>query len=205
MAHVDWQVLLITGPTGAGKTTTARALAALQASPTIHICLDSVRESVRSGFADPLRGWTAEAARQYELALQACASVARLYVSNGFRCVIDDVFVPELSASSLASADIPAEFREKALEELQRLDPPTFSRWRAALEGLDCQLAVLLPSLPKVLERNAARSTSKDVPREMLAMIYEMTLSWRQDDVFVLDNSDLSPEEGAQRIEEHLS
>src|SRR3972149_1558448 len=57
MAHVDWQVLLITGPTGAGKTTTARALAALQASPTIHICLDSVRESVRSGFADPLRGW----------------------------------------------------------------------------------------------------------------------------------------------------
>src|SRR3990170_188183 len=103
MAHVDWQVLLITGPTGAGKTTTARALAALQASPTIHICLDSVRESVRSGFADPLRGWTAEAARQYELALQACASVARLYVSNGFRCVIDDVFIPELSASSLAS------------------------------------------------------------------------------------------------------
>jgi len=40
---------------------------------------------------DPEDGWTAEAQRQYELARTACCTLARLYISAGFNCVIDDV------------------------------------------------------------------------------------------------------------------
>jgi adenylate kinase family enzyme len=65
-------VLVLTGPAGAGKTTTAQAWAAAQAVPTAHVSLDRVRLQVQSGFADPQHGWTAETRRQYGLARGAC-------------------------------------------------------------------------------------------------------------------------------------
>jgi hypothetical protein len=99
--EVTWQILLVTGPAGAGKTEAARELAGRQTSPTIHLSLDSFRESVRAGFAEPLLGQTAETARQYALALSACAGVARLYANEGFRCVIDDAIFPDANEAAV--------------------------------------------------------------------------------------------------------
>jgi adenylylsulfate kinase-like enzyme len=83
----DWQVLLITGPAGAGKTTTARHFAATRPQPTLHLSLDDLRGSVLSGLANPVDGWDAEVARQYRLAQRSIGHTARLYVKSGFKVV----------------------------------------------------------------------------------------------------------------------
>ena len=49
-------VLLISGPPGAGKSAAADAWASAYPGCAAHIELDSVRELVKSGFADPRDG-----------------------------------------------------------------------------------------------------------------------------------------------------
>src|ERR1051326_2810103 len=92
---MDWQVLLITGPAGAGKTALADAFTRGLLTKAIHLSIDDFRGHVKSGFANPQLGWTAETGRQLALAQSACVATARIYVEAGFLCVIDDAIFPD--------------------------------------------------------------------------------------------------------------
>jgi len=60
----------------------------------LHIPLDDLREWVVSGIAHPLPTWADETTRQFRLAYQAAASIARLYAGAGFAVVIEQVIYP---------------------------------------------------------------------------------------------------------------
>ncbi len=171
----DWQVLLITGPAGAGKTTVARYIADTLPVPCVHVSLDNVRELVRSGMAFPTNGWSDEAGRQYELARKASAETARIYAEAGFRVVIDDAIFPQW-------------------------EPALFVQWQKDLGALRSELVVLLPSLESVQTRNAERSGVRLLNERLVRWIHRQMRPWQFEPVRVIDNTELSVEATAALI-----
>ena len=91
-------IFLITGAPGTGKTSVATAL--MRRFPYgLHIPVDDLREWVVSGIAHPIPTWTDETSRQFQLARQAAAQMARLYVDAGFAVAIDDIIYPDQAQS----------------------------------------------------------------------------------------------------------
>jgi hypothetical protein len=172
--------VLITGPAGAGKSAAADRWAIQRTAPTAHIALDDVRRLVKAGYADPADGWNAETARQLELARRGCTELARLYVAAGIACMVDDAIFPDWP-------------------------PAGYARWAEYLGALPHALIVLLPSFEAVCQRNALRVGRERLPEDMLRVIYEMMLPWReQTRVPVLDNSHWSLDETAVRLQEAM-
>lgn len=173
-------VLLITGPAGAGKSAAAAAWAAQQAPHTAHIQLDQVREFVIAGYADPRDGWTPEAQRQYDIARENCADMARRYVAAGISCVIDDAIFPAWGAVN-------------------------YDGWRRLLLGVPHYLIVLLPSFAAVEEHNEGRHGRRLLASEMLHTIYDMMRPWREQRRWpVIDSATLSVTETALAIQQAL-
>jgi hypothetical protein len=83
------RVILITGPSGAGKTTTTRHFAASRCTPTALLDQDHVRTFIASGFARPDTDWGPEAERQWMLAKDICLDAIGRYLGAGFDVVID--------------------------------------------------------------------------------------------------------------------
>ncbi|HEX8981848.1 MAG TPA: AAA family ATPase [Ktedonobacterales bacterium] len=173
-------VLLLTGPAGAGQSAAARAWAALQPGIVAHIELDSVRDQIIKGFADPRDGWKDEADWQYTIARQNCADMARRYVREGVTCLIDDAIFPAW-------------------------DRVNMEGWRTALGDIPHRLIALLPHFEAVSARNAQRTGSRLLAPDMLRTIYDMMEPWRdQSSVPVIDTTSLSIEETAQAIQRTL-
>jgi chloramphenicol 3-O-phosphotransferase len=170
-----WQVLLISGPAGAGKTAVARYFADTQTAPALHLSLDDIRCSVRAGFILPSLGWNDGTQFQYELACRACAAVARIYVNAGFRCVIDDAIFPEW-------------------------DRVNMDGWQRELEGLNYRLVVLMPSLESALQRNAECNGDRRLSDELVRVIYDMMLPWQTSATLLIDNTSLTAQETAKRL-----
>ena len=86
-------IFWITGVPGAGKSSVSVAL--MQRFPFgLHLAIDDIRERVVSGLADPIPGWTNETSRQFGLARQSAAHMARIYSDAGFAVAIDDIIFP---------------------------------------------------------------------------------------------------------------
>jgi chloramphenicol 3-O-phosphotransferase len=135
----QYPIFLLTGSPGAGKTTLATALA--QRFPFgVHIPIDDLRTWVVSGMAHPIPTWTDETTRQFGLARQVGAYMAKLYSDAGFVVVIDDVMFVEEAATAF---EIP-------------------------LQGYPVWKILVQPSLDTVLLRNAQR-TNKTYDTAFLA------------------------------------
>ena len=168
-------IFLITGTPGSGKSSVARAL--LQRFEFgLHLPVDDLREFVVSGIAHPVPTWTEETGRQFSLARESATSTAKLYATNGFAVVIDDV---------ISSEDVSSIFE------------PVFAEF-------DFHKILLQPKLEVALERNRTRTNKNFDPsflEEPIRQIHawmsaqKLPRNWSK-----LDSSDLSLEQTVAAI-----
>ncbi|MBW4718593.1 AAA family ATPase [Saccharothrix obliqua] len=175
MAAERGPVVLVSGPAGAGKTSVVDHLARTMGRPAVHVSLDDVRDMVKCGYANPEDGWSPSAERQYELARATCADLARRYTAAGYFCFVDDAVFPDWPEVGL-------------------------DRWRSELAGLEVGFAVFLPRFDVLVTRNAHRRGTRLLSEDVLRIIHDRMLPWRDRGVPVIDNSDLSVPEAAEEL-----
>lgn len=180
--EVEPFVLLIGGPTAAGKTTVADAWAASQRRPTAHVSPDAIRQQVRAGFHDPAKsGWSEETRRQFELAQDLAVLQARRYCAESFNCVIDDAMLPGVKTHR-------------------------YEHWAEKLADLPHQLVILLPPLDVCHGRNRERAARQRLPDELVARFHRDSQGWlARPGALVIVNSRLTPEAAADEITRLLS
>ncbi|WP_460063484.1 Pro-rich N-terminal domain-containing protein [Streptomyces sp. YKOK-I1] len=178
LATTTVAVLLI-GPAGAGKTSVAKFWADHRRVPTAHVSLDDVREWVRSGFADPQRGWNDHSEAQYRLARRTCGFAARNFLANGISCILDDAIFPDRPVVGLGG-------------------------WKRHV-GPGLLPVVLLPGLEVVLDRNAQRSGNRRLTDEEVARIHGRMAGWYGSGLPIIDNSHLDVPSTAKILDDVLS
>lgn len=93
-------LIVVTGPPGAGKTTVARALAG-GFDPSALVAGDDFFACVTRGFISP---WTPEAHHQNEIVIQAAAAAAGRLATGGYTVAYDGVvgpwFLPTFTAAT---------------------------------------------------------------------------------------------------------
>ncbi|TKT81482.1 AAA family ATPase [Aquamicrobium sp. LC103] len=85
------EILILTGTPGAGKTTTASALAALDGSSKVHLHADDFWHFIRHGAIQP---YLPEAHHQNEVVLDVLANVAAGYAKGGYFVIVDGIVGP---------------------------------------------------------------------------------------------------------------
>ncbi|GAB1575824.1 AAA family ATPase [Bordetella petrii] len=85
------EILILTGPPGAGKTTTASALAASGGSSKVHLHADDFWRFIKHGAIQP---YLPEAHAQNEVVLDVLANAASRYARGGYFVIVDGIVGP---------------------------------------------------------------------------------------------------------------
>ncbi len=93
-------VLILTGPPGVGKTTTARIVAERRAR-SVHLEADAFFRFIRSGHVEP---WKRESREQNELVMRIVAGAAATYADAGYFTIVDGIVLPEWFLEPLSHA-----------------------------------------------------------------------------------------------------
>jgi chloramphenicol 3-O-phosphotransferase len=98
---VNGEVIILTGPPAAGKTTVAEVLATNASVPTVHLTTDLFYRSIRTGFVLP---FLPAAQRQNEVVIEAIVGTVATYARGGYDVVVDGIvgpwFLPPFRAMS---------------------------------------------------------------------------------------------------------
>lgn len=86
------RLIIVTGVPGSGKTSVARALAALFPRSAL-VEADALRETIREGRVNPGAAPDDEAERQLSLVMRMTAATANELFAEGFTVILDDVIV----------------------------------------------------------------------------------------------------------------
>ncbi len=159
-----FDVVLITGGAGAGKTLTAQAWAASRQGVAAHLSHDALLLWVKSGLVSPAEHATVEAERQWRIAIDVCVAATRIYAAAGVRCAIDTFLLPT-----------------------------HLELWRGLAE-LRVGLVVLQPAVEIAVARNAARleQTGWGVPEWQVRANHAAMGAWADDlRALVLDSGAL--------------
>ena len=85
------EVLVLTGPPGSGKTTTAGLIAAAAGAPKVHLHADDFWHVIRAGAIAP---YDAAAHRQNAVVIDVLAGAAATYARGGYFVVLDGIVGP---------------------------------------------------------------------------------------------------------------
>lgn len=106
-ARADTPILILTGPPGVGKSTTAEILVA-RFSRAVHLESDAFFRFIRSGHVEP---WRPESHEQNQVVMGLVAQAAVGYAAAGYFTVVDGIVVPKWFLAPLREA-----FREAGRE-----------------------------------------------------------------------------------------
>ena len=85
------EILILTGPPGSGKTTTAQALALSPGSPKVHIHSDDFWHFIKFGVIPP---YLPEAHEQNAVVVDILAKTATGYAAGGYFVILDGIIGP---------------------------------------------------------------------------------------------------------------
>lgn len=172
-------IFLISGTPGSGKSSVARVLLA-HFEFGLHLPIDDLREFVVSGIAHPIAP-TPETTRQFRLARNCAVQIAKIYASQGFAVVIDDVIFPN------DAAQLEQEF----------------------LTGFKIHKILLRPKLEVALSRNASRENKNFDTVILEDVIIDLWTNMKPEEFqaagwLVLDSSEMSLDTTVRLILEHF-
>jgi predicted kinase len=99
-AHSGPPVLILTGPPGVGKTTTA-AILAERSARAVHIESDAFFRFIRSGHVEP---WKPESGEQNRVVMGVVAAAAAGYAAAGYTTIVDGIVIPRFFLEPLRSS-----------------------------------------------------------------------------------------------------
>lgn len=153
----------MTGPAGAGKTTTSRSFLRQAQGVWAYVNQDDIRQLIKTGYASAdgyEHDWSAETRRQWEVSISICCEITKGYAQSGINSLVD------FNAS-----------------------PDEFNTWREYLKEIGYKLVVLLPDKETVLSRNANRDKRSKLTNNKIIQNYEKLAKWQNQGVMVIDNS----------------
>lgn len=89
--RVSGEVIILTGPPGAGKTTVAELIASDASVSTVHLTTDLFYRAIRTGYVLP---YLPEAQRQNEVVIAAIVAAVGAYAQGGYDVVVDGIVGP---------------------------------------------------------------------------------------------------------------
>ncbi|GAA3885110.1 AAA family ATPase [Streptomyces sedi] len=164
------RIILVSGPSGAGKTTVARLLAESGPSPSVHLHTDDFYAAIRQGALVP---YLPEAHEQNRTVTGVIARAAAGYAAGGYHTVVDGVVGPWLL---------------DAYEE------------EAGAAGVELVYVVLRPDRETALARGTSRSAHPLTDRAVLGRVYDGFADLGPFEENVLDSTGLTPEETAEAV-----
>jgi predicted kinase len=154
------KLIFITGPSGTGKSTTAKQVAVSYPTPCALLDFDSIREFIKSGYAEPADGWNDETERQWDIAKQVVTAMAHTYISKNVSVVIATFATPH--------------------------DWPT---WKELFRDIPHKAFALLPDVDALLARNNQREGIAKLKESDITQNYEWSVGWNNTaDMIVIDN-----------------
>ncbi len=167
-------ILLITGPSGAGKTTTSREFLKSASGVWAYLSQDDLRQLVTAGYqsADDYRkDWNKETQRQWNVSIPLCVDMAKRYHEAGIHCVVDFYGPPE-----------------------------EFEIWEKHLEDLPYKLVVLLPDEETTVKRNGGRDSRSKLKENIVRENYRLFDDWNARGVSVIDTSHINVQESVNQL-----
>ena len=167
-------VLILTGPPASGKTTTAQALAA-RYDRVAHVRVDELDEFITPTAHVHPWGKSDVWRRQRRLDITNACCITRNFLSERFAVIIDDMI------ESLEEAS----WYQEALRDA----------------GVAVHFVRLLPRLDVCLERNAGREYPERMRAQHVERAYRRIEALDVESAATIDNSDMTPEGSADRLQ----
>lgn len=163
-------MLILAGPPGAGKTTTARLLAA-GAERAVHLESDSFFHFIRAGRIEP---WRPESHEQNTTVMRIVGTAAAGYADAGYFTIIDGIISPRW-------------FFEPLRDALQAA-------------GRDVAYAVLRAPLAACVSRAASREAGQLADTAVIEQLWRDFADLGSLEQHVVDSDDRSAEETAEEV-----